>query len=91
MVKKIRSKTVTKEAIQWDGTWEQAQEIQDFAGDSYFERQDLDFKRTYMWLKTLEGEHMVSPGDWVIKGLKGEFYPCKPDVFTDSYEIIADI
>jgi hypothetical protein len=38
------------------------------------------------WIKTLEGELTVSPNDWIIKGVKGEFYPCKPDVFTASYE-----
>lgn len=38
------------------------------------------------WIDTLEGGHIVCPGDWIIKGVKGEFYPCKPDIFTASYE-----
>ena len=38
------------------------------------------------WIKTLEGGHIVSPGDWIIKGVKGEFYPCKPDIFAATYE-----
>lgn len=37
-------------------------------------------------IKTLEGNHMASIGDWIIKGVKGEFYPCKPDIFTATYE-----
>lgn len=37
-------------------------------------------------IHTLEGEMTASPGDWIIRGVKGEFYPCKPDVFTQTYE-----
>lgn len=37
-------------------------------------------------IKTLEGDLHTSPGDWIIKGVKGEFYPCKPDVFEMTYE-----
>lgn len=37
-------------------------------------------------IPTLEGEMYASPGDWIIKGTKGEFYPCKPDIFTETYE-----
>lgn len=35
---------------------------------------------------TLEGSMLVMPGDWIIKGVKGEFYPCKPDIFEATYE-----
>ena len=35
---------------------------------------------------TLEGPHEVTPGDWIIRGVKGEFYPCKPDIFEMTYE-----
>ena len=37
-------------------------------------------------VKTLEGWHIVCPSDWIIKGVKGEFYPCKPDIFELTYE-----
>lgn len=37
-------------------------------------------------IRTLEGDMRVSYGDWVIKGVKGEFYPCKPDIFVETYE-----
>ena len=40
----------------------------------------------YFYIETLEGEHIVSEGDWIIKGVKGEFYPCKPDIFEMTYE-----
>lgn len=38
------------------------------------------------WIDTLEGGHIVCPGDWIIRGVKGEFYPCKPDIFEATYE-----
>ena len=44
----------------------------------------LDGGRWY--IATLEGDHNLTPGDMVIRGVKGEFYPCKPDIFAASYE-----
>lgn len=38
------------------------------------------------WIKTLEGGHIVCPGDYIITGVKGERYPCKPDIFKQTYE-----
>lgn len=45
---------------------------------------DEDEHRQY--IQTLEGKLWVSDGDWIIKGVKGEFYPCKPDIFEQTYE-----
>ena len=42
-----------------------------------------------MTIKTLEGEMTASEGDWIIKGVKGELYPCKPDIFEQTYERVA--
>ena len=39
------------------------------------------------WIDTLEGGHIVCPGDWIITGVKGERYPCKPDIFKMTYEV----
>ncbi len=41
------------------------------------------------WIGTLEGGHIVSPGDWIITGVQGEQYPCKPDIFEQTYEAVA--
>lgn len=41
-------------------------------------------------IPTLEGDHLASPGDWIIKGVNGEFYPCKPDIFEKTYEQVED-
>lgn len=40
-------------------------------------------------ISTLEGQHEASYGDWIIRGIKGEFYPCKPDIFEATYEAVA--
>ena len=41
-------------------------------------------------ISTLEGEQKVSYGDWIIKGIKGELYPCKPDIFEATYEKVEE-
>ena len=38
------------------------------------------------WVQTLEGGHIVCPGDWILTGIEGENYPCKPDIFERTYE-----
>jgi hypothetical protein len=42
------------------------------------------------WIDTLEGGHIVCPADWIITGVKGEVYPCKPDIFEATYEATDD-
>ena len=49
---------------------------------------DSDLDRWY--IDTLEGEMLLTPGDWVIRGVRGEFYPCKPDFFEATYERVSD-
>ena len=41
------------------------------------------------WIDTLEGGHIVCPGDFVITGVKGERYPCKPDIFNETYDALS--
>jgi PhoPQ-activated pathogenicity-related protein len=41
---------------------------------------------TYLEVRTLEGHMVANYGDWIIKGINGEFYPCKPDIFEKTYE-----
>jgi len=41
-------------------------------------------------VETLEGKHLVTPNDWIITGVKGEIYPCKPDIFEATYEKVED-
>jgi len=42
------------------------------------------------WIDTLEAGHNVCPGDWIIQGIKGELYPCKPDIFEATYEEVEE-
>lgn len=42
------------------------------------------------WIDTIEGGHIVCPGDWIITGIIGEMYPCKPDIFKKTYEPVED-
>lgn len=71
-------KPVTVEAVQFTGdNW---QEIKRFVPESV-RIYDMNGFR----IKTLEGEMKVSTGDFIIKGVKGEFYPCKPDIFQQTY------
>lgn len=65
----------------------------------YFRRPDVPGERScakcsftmhvHGWIDTLEGGHVVCPGDWIITGVNGEVYPCKPDVFEKTYEALA--
>ena len=41
-------------------------------------------------IPTLEGDMLAQPGDWIIKGVQGEFYPCKPDIFAATYDLVED-
>jgi hypothetical protein len=43
-----------------------------------------------LFIPTLEGTMCANPGDWIIKGVKGEFYPCKPDIFAATYEPVEE-
>lgn len=83
MAKKFRKKPVVIEAIQWDGNNEV--EIALFM-DKTFRKHP---KNVYqLQIPTLEGLMMANIGDYIIKGVKGEFYPCKPDIFEQTYELV---
>ena len=77
---KYRKKPVVIEAIKYTGR--NATTIIRFMGCS---KDSVAFNET---IKTLEGDMHISPGDMIIKGVKGEFYPCKPDIFEATYEVV---
>ena len=58
----------------------------------FFRNTDLDFgwHGDHWSILTLEGEMRADLGDWIIKGVKGGFYPCKPDIFAETYEAVDD-
>lgn len=84
MVKKYRKKPTVIEAIQYNG--KNTADIHEFCGEDVREPVGKD----YMEIATLEGIMRVSPGDYVIKGVQGEFYPCKPDIFKATYEEVEE-
>jgi len=82
---KYRKKPVEIEAVQFIDTPERVYEIAEFiGGDIRVNYEDKD--NPYIPIETLEGTMKASVGDYIIKGVKGEYYPCKPDVFTQTYE-----
>jgi len=81
MIKKFRKKPIVIEAIYYEGTEESYKKICDFVGEKLVVRRDK-----IVLIPTLESPHEASPNDWIIKGIKGEFYPCKPDIFKETYE-----
>jgi len=46
------------------------------------------YKGSSMIIPTLEGDHEAKPGDWIIRGVAGELYPCKPEIFAATYEAV---
>lgn len=102
---KFRKKPVVIEAMQWDGTYAGAREVCAWAntvpapGDgpeepwvdyTYREHDDGELLVNEMQCHSLEGPLNVSPDDWIIRGVAGEFYPCKPDIFAATYEPVGD-
>jgi hypothetical protein len=97
MIREFRKKPVVVEAVHWTG--ENLHEVISFtdgppnvrtmhAGMKWQEYADL-VARDGLKIYTLEGTMMASVGDWIIKGVKGEFYPCKPDILTATYDALS--
>jgi hypothetical protein len=95
---KYRKKPVVIEAVLWTG--QNHREMWDFltgkvdeyitaSGDNFY----IDHNKVDggLIIRTLEGEHLASIGDYIIKGVNGEFYPCKPDVFAKTYEKVEEV
>jgi hypothetical protein len=82
---KYRKKPVIIEAIQFDPhqhPWPEC--IKPW--DKEWKPKDM----SWGYIETLEGNMHVQAGDWIIKGVKNEFYPCKPDIFKATYELVED-
>lgn len=100
---KFRTKSVVKEAMRFEvlpgdkhglrGTLKSANEISEWAGrDKVFLAawHTEDDWCSALSVYTLEGRVTARPGDWIIKGVNGEFYPCKPDIFEKTYEPVEE-
>lgn len=78
-VKSYQKKPVVIQAIEYSKT--RIGDALDFCKDLKYNPEDNEY-----YIETLEGSMKVSEGDYIIKGVKGEFYPCKPDIFEETYE-----
>lgn len=88
---KYRKKPVVIEAMQWDGTTASATPTINWALDhdvtiTYYCGDECRSDLHVLLVSTLEGAMKAQPGDYIIKGVQGEFYPCKPDIFASTYE-----
>ena len=90
-MKKYRKIPVEIEALQWTGI--NLTELKEFVGDSLkYEYYDAAYKAGVappvvdITIHTLEGDMKANRGDYIIKGVKGEFYPCRKDIFEQTYE-----
>ncbi len=81
---KYRKRPVEIDAVEWKATADSWREIQDM-GNIKWDGGEMGSESFY--LETLEGKMRVTKGDFVICGVKGEFYPCKPDIFQLTYEL----
>jgi hypothetical protein len=87
---KFRKKPVVIDAIQWTG--DNLKEVIGFTGRHHssaewtWERFEKVVRTDGLKIFTLEGPLKAAVGDWIIRGVHGEFYPCKPDIFAATYE-----
>ena len=86
---KARKKPVVIEFVRYDGKNEH--KVKDFVGSCLnIQQEHYASEVIELNIETLEGWMRVSVGDYVIKGVNGEFYPCKPDIFEKTYDIIGE-
>jgi hypothetical protein len=84
---KYRKRPVVIEATQWFKNGDHA-DVRPYKYLDITCKHCGDKKEAHGWINTLEGGHIVCPGDWIITGVKGEHYSCKPDIFEITYESI---
>ena len=88
MIHRFRKKPIVVEAMQWHGSYNSWQEIQRWMGQSLA----VDFTREGepLTIPTLEGFLTAKTGDWIIRGVKGEFYPCADEILRQTYEEVSN-
>ncbi len=82
---KFRKKPVVIDAIRWTGA--NAEELYIFCNTG---SRDCQVMGDSLLISTLEGVMTASKGDWIIKGVNGEHYPCKPDIFEATYQAVIE-
>lgn len=82
----FRKKPVNVAAIQWTGA--NVEEVKAFFGEEAKKCLSPYQSKGNLIIETLEGNQIALPGDFIIRGIKGEYYPCKPDIFEKTYEVV---
>lgn len=90
MIKKYIKKPVIIEAIQFKDNADCILAIHEFMGQETTRVNYEDRTNPYVKIETLEGTMRANVGDYIIKGVNGEFYPCKPDIFMKTYEEVTE-
>lgn len=88
MIKQYRKRPVTVRAVKWTG--DNFDEIREFVKGQPLTLYKNDFGFIRLLIETLEGDMYVEVGDYIIQGVHGEYYPCKPDIFSETYEVIGN-
>lgn len=83
---KYRKLPVEIEAIQYQRE-DNIMAVQDFFGDGNGRELKYDEEKNEYFIRTLEGDMHLTKGDFIIRGVNGEYYPCKPDIFWKTYEV----
>lgn len=81
---RVRKKPIVVDAVQWTG--KNTEEVSAFLHNALLGNLGFIVEDAPIIIATLEGDHKANVGDWIIKGVKGEFYPRKPDIFEQTYE-----
>jgi len=91
-MKRYRKKPVVIEAMKFGGMDDYLAIVEWMkeSGDTFALADEVRYSTPLMMIQTLEGTMAANPGDWIIRGVKGEFYPCKPDIFEATYEEVND-
>jgi hypothetical protein len=85
---RYRKKPVVIEAMEFTGTFANYDEICEWAKTDFASNSGSDVEVEIVFIQTLEGEMIAKVGDYIIRGVKGEYYPCKPDIFDATYEAV---
>ena len=89
MTQRFRSRPVEVEAHLWNGDWGAFDAWADETCDEQAEQDGVMLGANgVLLIETLEGVMTAQMGDWIIRGVQGELYPCKPDIFAEKYEAV---
>ena len=95
MMAKYRKKPVVIDAFKWTGGHDQVEDpewiVEAIEKDKVAIVGTRDMRGCFLRIETLEGFMTAQQGDYIIRGIQGEIYPCKPDIFEATYELVGEL